>query len=93
MKKSIAPSYIMHSVLEQRKQWQKQYISVGKTDLFYNSIGLCGNFTKGSYKTRIRFVQKKWEGNQFLEQETFTLQWDMSTIHVEINMERNISNT
>ena len=58
MKKSIAPSYIMHSVLEQRKQWQKQYISVGKTDLFYNSIGLCGNFTKGSYKTRIRFVQK-----------------------------------
>ena len=41
-----APSYIMHSVLEQRKQWQKQYISVGKTDLFYNSMGLCGNFTK-----------------------------------------------
>ena len=35
----------MHSVLEQRKQWQKQYISVGKTDLFYNSMGLCGNFT------------------------------------------------
>ena len=41
-----APSYIMHSVLEQRKQWQKQYISVGKTDLFYNSMGLCGNFAK-----------------------------------------------
>ena len=36
---------------------------------------------------------KKWEGNQFLEQETLTLQWDMSTIQVEINMERNISNT
>ena len=35
----------MHSVLEQRKQLQKQYISVGKTDLFYNSMGLCGNFT------------------------------------------------
>ena len=24
----------MHSVLEQRKQWQKQYISVGKLDRF-----------------------------------------------------------
>ena len=35
----------MHSVLEQRKQWQKQYISVGKTDLFYNSMGLSRNFT------------------------------------------------
>ena len=35
----------MHSVLEQRKQWQKQYISIGKTDLFYNGMGLCGNFT------------------------------------------------
>ena len=38
-------------------------------------------------------LYKKWEGNQFLEQETLTLQWDMSTIQVEINMERNISNT
>ena len=35
----------LHSVLEQRKQWQKQYISIGKTDLFYNSTGLCGNLT------------------------------------------------
>ena len=34
----------MHSVLEQRKQWQKHYISIGKTDLFYNSMGLYGNF-------------------------------------------------
>ena len=41
----------MHSVLEQRKQWQKQYISVGKTDLFYNSMGLCGNFTKTRHTT------------------------------------------
>ena len=40
-----ALSHIMHSVLEKRKQWQKQYISIGKTDLFYNSMGLCGNFT------------------------------------------------
>ena len=40
-----SPSYIMHSVLEQRKQWQKQYISIGKTDLFYNGMGLCRNFT------------------------------------------------
>ena len=24
---------------------KKKYISVGKTDLFYNSMGLCGNFT------------------------------------------------
>ena len=38
-------------------------------------------------------LHKKWEGNQFLEQETLTLQWDMSTIQEEINMERNISNT
>ena len=38
-------------------------------------------------------LYKKWEGNQFLEQETLTLEWDMSTIHVEIHMERNISNT
>ena len=38
-------------------------------------------------------VYKKWEGNQFLEQETLILQWDMSAIQVEINMERNISNT
>ena len=38
-------------------------------------------------------LSKKWEGNQFLEQETLTLQWDMSTIQVDINMERNISNT
>ena len=38
-------------------------------------------------------LYKKWEGNQFLEQETFTLQWDMSTIQVDINMETNISNT
>ena len=38
-------------------------------------------------------LYKKWEGNQFLEQETLTLQWDMATIQVEINMERNISNT
>ena len=38
-------------------------------------------------------LYKKWEGNQFLGQETLTLQWDMSTIQVEINMERNISNT
>ena len=35
----------MHSILEQRKQWQKQYISIRKTDLFYNSMRLCGNFT------------------------------------------------
>ena len=38
-------------------------------------------------------VYKKWEGNQVLEQETLTLQWDMSAIQVQINMERNISNT
>ena len=37
-------------------------------------------------------LYKKCKGNQFLEQETLTLQWDMSTIQVEINMERNISN-
>ena len=36
----------MHSVLGWRKQWKKQYIAIGKTDLFYNSMGLCGNFTE-----------------------------------------------
>ena len=35
----------MYSVLGWRKQWQKQYIAIGKTDLFYNSMGLCGSFT------------------------------------------------
>ena len=39
------PYYIMHSVLGKRKQWQKQYIAIEKTDLFYSSMGLCGNFT------------------------------------------------
>ena len=28
-----------------RENNKKQYISIGKTDLFYNSMGLCGNFT------------------------------------------------
>ena len=37
----------MHSVLEQRKQ----YISIGRTDLFYNSTELCGNFTPNVYNT------------------------------------------
>ena len=27
------------------KTMTKQYIAIGKTDLFYNSMGLCGNFT------------------------------------------------
>ena len=39
-----APLYIMHSVLEQSTQWQKQYIAIGKTDLFNNSMGPCENF-------------------------------------------------
>ena len=38
-------------------------------------------------------LYKKWEGNQFLEQETLTVQRVTSRIQVEINMERNISNT
>ena len=29
-----------------RENNKKQYISIGKTDLFYNSMGLCRNFTK-----------------------------------------------
>ena len=29
----------MHSVLDKRKQWQKQHISIGKKIFFYNSIG------------------------------------------------------
>ena len=27
------------------KTMTKQYIAIGKTDLLYNSMGLCGNFT------------------------------------------------
>ena len=37
-------------------------------------------------------LYKKWEGNQFLEQETLTVPWDMSTIQVELYV-RVISNT
>ena len=48
---------------------------------------------KKNQKKQESGLYKKWEGNQFLGQETLTLQWDMSTIQVEINMERNISNT
>ena len=33
-----APYYIKHSVLEQSKQWQIQYIAIGKTDLFNNWV-------------------------------------------------------
>ena len=62
-----APSYILHSVLEQRKQWQKQYISIGKTDLFYNSKGLCGNFTCGAAVPKscryLTWKEKKKEGD------------------------------
>ena len=29
----------------------KQYIAIRKTDLFYSSMGLCGNFTKFAKKS------------------------------------------
>ena len=32
-------------LLDRKNQRQKQYIAIGKTDLFYNSMGLCENFT------------------------------------------------
>ena len=38
-------------------------------------------------------LYKKWEGNQFLEQETLTLPWDMPTIQVELFVQVVISNT
>ena len=31
-----------------RENNEKNHISIGKTDLFYNSMGLCGNFTYSS---------------------------------------------
>ena len=31
--------------LDRENNDQKQYIAIGKTDLLYNSMGLCGNFT------------------------------------------------
>ena len=36
---------LLHSVLGLRKQWQKKYIAIEKTDFFYNCMGLLGNFT------------------------------------------------
>ena len=38
-------------------------------------------------------LYKKWEGNQFLEQEKSILQWDMLASQIQLNMEWNISNT
>ena len=35
-------------------------------------------------------LYKKWEGNQFLEQEKSILQWDMLTSQIQLNMERKI---
>ena len=32
--------------LDRENNDKKKYIAIGKTDLFYNSMGLCGNFTK-----------------------------------------------
>ena len=31
--------------LDREKKGKKQYVTIGKTDLFFNSMGLCGNFT------------------------------------------------
>ena len=36
--------YVFSSWIE--KTIKKQYIAIGKTDLLYNSMGLCGNFTR-----------------------------------------------
>ena len=51
---------IMHSFLEQRKQYQKQYISIGGNRFFNYSMGLCGNLTGFRFKillfsTSVRF--------------------------------------
>ena len=48
---SHIPHYAFSSWIE--KTMTKQYIAVGKTDLFNNSMGLCGNFTKPNL-TRIK---------------------------------------
>ena len=52
-----SPYYIMHSVLGYKKR-QKQYMAIGKTDLFNNSIGLCGNFTIESFQTQSKTYNK-----------------------------------
>ena len=64
-------------------------------DVFEVVVSGCWNFWGGCrwFIKQESGMYKKWEGNQFLEQEMLSLQWDMSTIQVEINMERNISNT
>ena len=37
--------------LNRENNKKKKYIASGKTDLFYNSMGLCGNFTKNFLKS------------------------------------------
>ena len=52
-----SPYHIMHSVLGYKKR-QKQYMAIGKTDLFNNSIGLCGNFIIESFQTQSKTYNK-----------------------------------
>ena len=35
--------------LDKENNSKKQYIAIGKTDLFYNSMGLCRNFTESRF--------------------------------------------
>ena len=45
--------------LDREKQQQKQYIAIGKTDLFNYGMGLCGNFTAFELRLRVdSFVQE-----------------------------------
>ena len=75
----------MHSVLEQRKQWQKQYISIGKTDLFYNGMGLCGNFTDNFYE-RVQEMEKR-EKSHFKDDcdDLFRISWKIILNHIDVS--------
>ena len=43
------------------KTMTKQYIAIRKTDLFYSSMGLCGNFTKFAKKINLLFLSMYWK--------------------------------
>ena len=54
--------------LDREKNDKKQYIAIGKTDLFYNSMGLCGNFTR-PFRCLIVSFQKTLLGRVYFKSE------------------------
>ena len=58
---------LLHSVLGLRKQWQKKYIAIEKTDFFYNCMGLLGNFTAFSRVKKVGWCDIRRTVKQSLE--------------------------